>query len=74
MTGEYSTREMVKRALDRLEAVYRVYVDIEERVREEIDGILWGRLPDGEALKVYRYLEYMQANVGRQSMLTMVCA
>lgn len=74
MTKEQSRGEMIKGAFERLDAVYRVYVDIEERVQEEIDGISWGQGPDGEALRVYRYLEYMQANVGRQSMLTMVCA
>ncbi len=74
MTGERSKREMVQGALERLEAVYRVYVDIEEQVRKEIDGIPWKHVPNGEALRLYRYLEYVQANVGRQSVLMMVCA
>jgi len=74
MTEEQSRGGMITGAFERLDAVYRVYVDIEEQVRKEIDGISWGHVPSGEALRVYRYLEYMQADVGRQSMLTMVCA
>jgi len=74
MAEEQSRGIMIKGAFDRLEAVYRVYLDIEEQVQKEIDGISLGRVPGGEVLKIYCYLEYMQANVGRQSMLTMVCA
>ena len=67
-------RETIHELKKKLDAVFQAYVRIEEELRKEIVQIPWEKIPDSDASKAYIYLEYMLANISRQSFLTMVCS
>ena len=67
-------RETIQELKDKLDAVFQAYVRTEEKLREEIGEISWGEIPESDASKAYYYLEYMLANITRQSFLIMACS
>ncbi len=67
-------QETIQELKDKIDAIFQAYVRTEENLRKEIGDISWGEISDSDASKAYYYLEYMLANITRQSFLTMTCS
>jgi hypothetical protein len=74
MTRERGGRGAIKKALERLQAVDEYWL-VADRALNDIVSTIFRKPPSlARALKDFLYVQHMHANVGRQSILTMVCA
>lgn len=69
-----SEHKTIRELKEKLDMVFQAYVTTENTLQGEIRQIPWGKIPEADAQNAYNYLEYMLANITRQSFLIMVCS
>ncbi len=74
MKLDENTRKVVMSHLEQLGHVHAALVGIENAIEEEIRPFVENQVPDAEISELHKSLDRTVGNIGRQSMLIMVCS